>query len=302
MSPSLVTRVQYQIEYWLVAGLAGFCYLLPRRVAMGIGAALGQFGWWCRMRRKLVLTNLRQALPDISESSRVEIGADSARNFGRTLIDFLRFSRGDVQSSSQIVELEGLDILQKALDEGRGAIVVTAHLGAWVLYVSAVAQAKIPMAMLIGVQRNLKVDAMTRGIVGNDLEFISKAKSSPRRILKALKAGKAVVMVADHYSSEQSLKVPFLGREAYTLPLPGALVERLNPCLLSLTGVRKSGGQHQATIRRIEVPQLEDRAGIREQVGRLCNEALGRAILENPRQYFWYHNRWKARQYDRETS
>ncbi|NJL29967.1 MAG: hypothetical protein HC897_19770 [Thermoanaerobaculia bacterium] len=96
----------------------------------------------------------------------------------------------------------------------------------------------MPSALLVGVQRNPKVNELILGIPGDAVQFISKAKSSPRDILKALAAGKVIVMVADHYSSEQKVFVPFLGRPAFTLPLPGSLVARHRLPLFAMTGHR----------------------------------------------------------------
>lgn len=292
--PSPLLRVRHGIEYAVVASIGAVLKVLPRSAALAVGAAIGQLGWWTRLRRGLVLRNLAQALPDASPKERRRIGARAARNFGRTASEFLRFSGAERRRVLELVQIEGLDDLKTALEEKRGAVVVTGHLGAWALYVTALAAAGIDAALLVGVQTNPKVDEMILSIPGGAVQFISKSKSSPRDILKALRANKVIVMVADHYSSEQKVYVPFLGRNAFTLPLPGALVAKHRLPLFLMAGHRVSVGGHRLDFVRIELPELEGDA-LRVEVAVRCNASLGEAVLRHPDQYFWYHDRWKVR-------
>ena len=304
-----------RLEYLGVASAARFVRLVPRSWALAFGAGIGQLGWWLGLRRALVLSNLRQALPEASEAARRRIAARAARNFGRTSCEFLRFAGRDRERVSELVQLEGLELLRTVLAEGRGALLVSAHLGAWALYVTALAAAGIPAALLVGVQHNRRVDELILGIPGDSVRFISKGKGSPRQLLQALREGRVIVMVADHYSSDQQVLAPFLGREAYTLPLPGALVARYGLELFRMLGQRVGGGRHQLRIERVALPSVrtglarEQRAGeegaesaaseeLRLCVARRMNESLGEAVRELPEQYFWYHDRWKRRVYE----
>lgn len=293
-APSLLLRLRHGIEYSVVATIGMALKALPRRAALLAGAAIGQLGWWTRLRRGLVLKNLAQALPDASPRERRRIGARAARNFGRTVSEFLRFSGADRRRVLEIVTVEGLEELRSALEEKRGAVVVTGHLGAWALYVTALAASGIDSALLVGVQTNPKVDELILSIPGGAVHFISKAKSSPRDIIRALRANKVIVMVADHYSSEQKVYVPFLGKNAFTLPLPGALVEKHRLPLFLMAGHRVALGRHRLELHRIGLPDLEGDA-LRLEVAVRCNAGLGEAVLRHPDQYFWYHDRWKVR-------
>jgi len=289
-------RLRHALEYAAVAALAAVLRALPRRLALELCAAIGQLGWWTRLHRRRVIGNLTRALPAASPAERRRVGARAARNFGRTVAEFLRFAGADREKVLELVEIEGLDVVREALAEGKGAVVVTGHLGAWALYVTALGAAGIPSALLVGVQTNPWVDELILSIPGDAVQFISKAKTAPREILKALRAGKVIVMVADHYSSDQQVYVPFLGHPAFTLPLPGSLVARHRVPLLSMAGHREPGGRHRLEIDRIELPEMNDVDALRLEVAVRFNQRLGEAVLRHPDQYFWYHGRWKVRQ------
>jgi KDO2-lipid IV(A) lauroyltransferase len=291
----MLASLRHAVEILALRALSLPLRALPRRLALVFGGWLGRLGWWTGIRRSRVLANLEQALPAATPAERRAVARRAAANFGRTVTEFLRFAGRDRERVGELVAVEGVEGLSEALAEGRGALVVTAHLGAWALYVTALAAAGIPAALLVGKQRNPHVDRLILGIPGDAVAFISKGKQAPRQILGQLRAGRAVVMVADHYISAESVWAPFLGRPASTLPLPGALVEKHHLPLFLMTGLRVGGGRHRLRLRRLHPPEDLTGDDLRLAVAELCNRELGREIVAHPEQYWWYHDRWKVR-------
>jgi len=286
-------KTRYHLEYGSVVALAALLRALPRPAALEVGASLGRLGWWLRLRRRLVLANLAQAFPNATRSEHRRIAAHAARNFGRTVAEFVRFAGADRDRVGELARLEGLEGLREALTTGGGAIIVTAHLGAWALYVTALAAAGIPSALLVGRQHNPKVQRFILGIPGEAVHFVPKSKGAPRDILRCLRDGRAVVMVADHRAGRSGEPAPFLGRVASTLPLPGAISARHDTPIFLMAGRRISHGEHLVAISRLTLPSGGDEDERRHAITVVCNEALGRAILACPQQYFWYHRRWR---------
>ncbi|MDD5562197.1 MAG: lysophospholipid acyltransferase family protein [Thermoanaerobaculaceae bacterium] len=282
---------RHHLEYAGVAALAAMMRALPRGAALAAGAALGELGWLASIRRGVVAANLAQALPLVSPRERRRIGARAARNFGRTVAEFVRFAGGDRDRVGELVALEGLGELRAAAAAG-GAIVVTAHLGAWALYVTALAAAGVPSALLVGRQHNPKVQRFILAIPGGAVRFVAKSKAAPREILRCLQERRAVVMVADHRAGRSGIPAPFLGRVGSTLPLPAAIAARHGTPLFVLAGRRVAGGRHRVTIARLPVGAAGSDETRRLAIAAACNEALGRAIVSCPDQYFWYHRRW----------
>ncbi len=293
--PSVIAKFQNTVENAALRGLAWPLRALPRPAALGAGALLGRLGWWSLIRRGRVHANLRQAFPGASRGERRALGGRAASNLGRTVVEFLRFAGRDRERVGELVRLAGAEELRQALAGGGGALVVTAHLGAWALYVTALAAAGIPAALLVGKQRNPQVDRLILQIPGDAVRFISKGKRAPRRILESLRAGEAVVMVADHYISSEAVWAPFLGRSASTLPLPGALIAKHRVPLFLMCGSRGPDGRHRVRLRRLEVPAELTGDDLRLEVAALCNRELGREVLAHPEQYWWYHDRFKVR-------
>lgn len=286
-------RLRYHLEYAGLRTVAGAMRLLPHPVALEVGAAIGALGWALRIRRALVLSNLAQAFPELAPAERRRVASRAARNFGRVVAEFVRFTGRDRTRLRERLALRGVDEVKRALDDGKGAIVVTAHLGSWALYVAALADAGVPSSLLVGRQHNPKVDAFILAIPGQAIQFISKGRQAPREILRALESNRAVVMVADQHAGDRGEVVPFLGRPASTLPLPGLLAARYGTPVFVMGGHRVSRGTHLVEIEPLAVPAGGDEAALRREITACCNAALGRFILARPEQYFWYHRRWR---------
>lgn len=286
-------RARYHLEYGSVVALAALLRALPRAAALEFGTALGQLGWWLRIRRRLVLSNLTQAFPNATPRERRRIAVRAACNFGRTVAEFVRFAGSDRERVAELVRLEGVEALREALAAGGGAIVVTAHMGAWALYVTALAAAGIPSALLVGRQHNPKVQRFILGIPGEAVHFVPKSKGAPRDIMRCLRDARAVVMVADHNAGRRGEFAPFLGKVASTLPLPGAIAARHRTPIFLMAGRRVSRGEHRVEITRLALPLGADEERLPHEITVACNEALGKVILACPEQYFWYHRRWR---------
>ncbi|MEM1204070.1 MAG: lysophospholipid acyltransferase family protein [Acidobacteriota bacterium] len=286
-------KATHALEYYALLIFAHAMRLLPRPLALACGGAIGQVGWWLGPRRRLVLSNLAQALPDATDRQRRRIAARAARNFGRTVTEFVRFDGGDRRRVGDLVRFSGVDELAAATRPDLGALVITAHLGAWALYVTGLAAAGIPVALLIGRQHNPKVDAFIHSIPGDAVTFIPKGRSSVRTILKCLQAGTTVVMVADQHAGKPGTRVPFLGRRTSMLALPGAIVAKYGAPVFLMKGHRAEGGRHDVHLRRLEIPETDDKTSLRRVVAESYSEALGQAVLEHADQYFWYHRRWR---------
>ena len=286
-------KARYHLEYGSVVALAALLRALPRAAALEFGAALGQLGWWLRIRRRLVLSNLVQAFPDSTARECRRIASRAARNFGRTVAEFVRFAGSDRNRVDELVRLEGVEALRDALAAGGGAIVVTAHVGTWALYVTALAAAGIPSALLVGRQHNPKVQRFILGIPGEAVHFVPKSRGAPRDIMRCLRNGRAVVMVADHNAGHRGAFAPFLGKVASTLPLPGAIAARHRTPIFLMAGRRVSRAGHRVEITRLALPHGDDEERLRHEITVACNEALGKVILACPEQYFWYHRRWR---------
>lgn len=286
-------RLSHKIQYWALICLARFICTIPRKWALDLGAAVGWFGWTIRMRRNLALSNIANARPDADERELKRIGKQAAKNFGRTIAEFIRYGTKDRDDLLDIVKIENLDLLQDALAKGKGAIILTGHFGAWAIYFATISMREIPLSLLVGKQHNPKVDSFIHKIPGDRVEFITKGRTAIKVILEKLKAGRAVVMVADQHAGPGGLAIPFLGKNASTLPLPGSIASKYHIPVFTMSGHRNTNGTHTVKISDLNVPNCETANEKKVAIATRYNEDLGEVVAKRPEQYFWYHRRWR---------
>lgn len=286
-------RLSHTLEYYALILFARILCILPLRLALGIGSAIGALGWSLGIRRDLVLANVKRARPEASEKEREQIASQAAKNFGRTIVEFIRYGIKDRDQVTSIVRVEGVERIQKALAEGKGAIVLTGHQGAWAIYFAAVAMNGVPLSLLVGKQHNERVDAFIHKIPGNVVEFISKGRTAIRVILQKLTEGRAVVIVADQHAGKGGIKVPFLGEVCSTLALPGSLAVKHGAPVFIMEGHREPDGSHLVTLSELEPRETATPDEQKAEIMRRYNEVMGNIVSERPEQYFWYHRRWR---------
>ncbi len=114
-----------------------FARFLVNRLSLAIsyklGVVLSDIQYICSFRdRRSVRRNLEKILPagmPLSGPTR-----EVFRNFGRYLVEFLRMDgMVDKDFIARQVSIENIDRIDRALEKGKGAIIMTAHIGNWEL-------------------------------------------------------------------------------------------------------------------------------------------------------------------------
>ena len=102
---------------------------LPQSIRFLFGDILGIICFdVLRVRRKIVMNNLKKAFPEKSESERVKVGRQSFLNMGRNLTEyaFLPFLQPKLLENIHFTGLENID---RALEKNRGVCLMSLHLG-----------------------------------------------------------------------------------------------------------------------------------------------------------------------------
>ncbi len=137
------------------------------------------------------------------------------KNFSWTIVDFLRFSpefKDEIRSTCSVEGLSGLD---SVLKEGRGAIMVSPHLGPWETagaYLASLGYKINAVALEHPSPRVTRFFSRMRGRWG--IEDYSIEESGEKSI-KALHRGEIVVLLIDRNYSGGGIDVEFLGHRAW---------------------------------------------------------------------------------------
>jgi KDO2-lipid IV(A) lauroyltransferase len=287
------------IEYAAAWTILKVVSLAPRAFALRAGKAVGALAHVIlpHLRRRAEI-NLRLAFPDLDERERARIRRGAFRNLGRLLGEISQFPRLNRENISSIVVYEGLENYLDAVAKGRGVILLTGHIGAWELSVYAHSIYGHPMSFLARRVDNPLVERLAEGYRARYGNRSIDKKGSVREVLKTLKSGGVVGILADlNTSREEGVFCDFFGVAACATAGVSTLALRTGAVVLPgyLIWDEKAG------IHRLHFePPIEtiDTGNQKEDV--IANTARYTKVLEsiirrNPDQWLWIHRRWRTR-------
>lgn len=281
---------------WLILKGVG---LLPRRVAIKGGQVVGAIAHAVlpHLRRHAEI-NLRLAFPELNEVERQRIKRGTFRNLGRLLGEVSQFPKLNRENIESIVQYSGLENYLEAQASGRGVILLTGHIGAWELSVFAHSIYGHPMSFLARRVDNPLVERLAetnRTRFGN--RSIDK-KNSVREVMKTLKSGGVVGILADLNSSrEEGVFVDFFGIPACTTAGVATLALRTGAVVVPGYIV----WDEAAKIHHLHFePAIETVSTGNRDEDVLTNTARYTRAIESivrryPDQWLWIHRRWRTR-------
>ena len=191
-------------------------------------------------------------------------------------------------------ELENWALVQDAIEDGKGIVMLTPHLGCFELIAQVVAQ-RIPFTVLYRPPRKAWLKPLIEGARERHNLILAPANlSGVRTLMKTLKKGGVIGLLPDQVPQNgEGVWAPFFGRPAYTMTLSAKMKQVSNAALILCFAQRKPDGQGYT----IHFSRFDAELGTtpEEQAGTI-NGAMEALIARCPEQYFWSYNRYKVPQ------
>ena len=295
------TAKQY-FEYAAARGLLGLLRVLPFRLARPAAEALGlACGRIVRRWRTVAESNLRHALPELSETARLQIRQDACRNLGRVALALAQAPYWSARDVRQHVDFVGLEHFRDAEANGRGVLLLTAHLGNWELGALAHGAVVGPLHVMVRPIENPLVDRLVERRREAHANRVIRKRNAARQVLAVLQRNGTVGILADQNTTlKEAVFVSFLGRPAATNKGLAWLALRSGAAV-----VPAFAWWDYETLRHIVEygPAIElSRTGRRSvdlaTNSQLFQNALEERIRRHPDQWLWMHRRWKTRPLD----
>jgi KDO2-lipid IV(A) lauroyltransferase len=288
------------ITYLLLRGFSLFINFLPESIALWVGRQLGALGYYLDWEhRNVALQNLRLAFGQEKAMTEIRgIAKKAFQNLAMVAIEFFRIPKMDSGTFAEKVNVQGMEIVERVSNEGKGVLLLLSHFGNWELmgWMSKVLGNPI-MVIAKPIKKNWRVAQLVARVrTEAGLEVIPTEKAS-RKVLQALSRNRFVGILIDQRAKRsEGIWVDFFGRKAPTTPALAVLAMRTGAPVLPIFMVRKGHRHHQLSIREPLV--LVDTGDIKKDVEantRLMNETLESMIRQYPEQWFWVHRRWERK-------
>jgi len=290
--PTLAHRAEYYTMRATIGALRGLSW----DAACKVGERLGALGYRpLRIRKRIVERQIAAAFPDLTRDAVVQLARESYEHLGRTFIETaLLDSIGKDGLQALVESVEGWEEIEDVMAKGRGAVLVTGHIGNWELAGSYVAARGIPLDAIVRGMANPLFDAYinhTREAIGMTVVHDSDAV---RRTPRSLRAGRAVAFVADQgVMGLASTFVPFFGRPAKTPRGAAVFALRFDVPVVFVVALRNPNGRYRIIVERIEAPRTGDTDHDVDAIVARFTQHLEKWVRAVPAQYFWQHRRWK---------
>ena len=269
-------------------GLIHLISRLPLKYLQILGAFLGLLMYWFSAKDKqLIRENLAQAqqkYPFIANPISI------AKSAGQMLTDSLWIWQHP-KEALQKTDLIHWDVVETAISEGKGLLMLTPHLGAFEMIPRVLAE-YFPATIIYKPAKQAWLEKIiTKGREHPRMNFVPANMQGVRQIARALAKGEAVGILPDQVPGNgDGVWAPFFGRYAYTAVLPAKIAQKNNIPTIVFTAIRKPNGKGWTIdAQRILEPFEQDP----EQSATQLNSFLEKVIIQNPEQYLWMYNRYK---------
>jgi KDO2-lipid IV(A) lauroyltransferase len=270
---------------------------MPLPVIHNLGCLLG---WMLalvpnRLRRD-TCTNIKLCLPELDKAGQRRLVRKSLVETGKAMLETgALWFRPGLQALQLIRRIEGHELVQAALEQGRGVILATPHLGAWEaagLYGAAI----FNMTCLYRPLRIPELEKLVR-TARNRLgaNYVPATPGGIRSLCKTLEQGGTIAMLPDQEPwSGAGIFAAFFNSPALTMTLLARLASRSGAPVVFAWCERLRQGQGYI-LRFSAAPDRVCSSDLNE-----ATHAMNRAIEELvklcPSQYQWGYRRFRTRQ------
>ena len=142
-----------------------------------------------------VSVNLKIAYPELSEKGRKKIARENYKWFSRFCIDILNMESWK-GNTTKLTRIKNLQILDDALTENKGILLVSGHFGNWEIIPPALAELGYSISMYVGRQTNPLTNELQNKARSNfGIETIDKGKKATLQIGRSLARNKIIAML-----------------------------------------------------------------------------------------------------------
>lgn len=217
------------------------------------------------------------------------------RNFGKYVVDFIHSHAMTRQDVRDRITFDHFDLLNEAVDEGRGIIFVTLHLGNWDMGAAGLAAHGYPVNVIAETFEYGRMNALVQGTRRHlGMKIIPMERVGPG-VVRALRRGELLALLIDVPEPGSTVTVDFFGVPT-EVPAGPARIALHTGARVVPTGLVRVEGQDRM-IRPVldfslrHSPTDDREADVRDLTQKVMS-SLERLIRQYPDQWFRFQPMW----------
>lgn len=282
---------RHRLEHLGFLAVVSFFRMMPLETAADVSARIWRFVAPRTRRHARALRHLRAADPTASDAELDALARRMWDHLGRTFAEAIHLER--IAKSPDRLRMAAPAEWARLAADPRPKVLVSLHQGNWEL-AAAVAQRQGLHG--VGVYQRVQNPLIDRWLHAHRAALypaglLTKSHETPRRVMRTLRAGGALFVMAD-LREARGVEVPFFGRPAPSTTFPALMARSCDAQIIAARVVREPGTHFTVEVAEVPAPRTENRdadilaatAGIQRQF-----EAW---IRQAPEQWMWAHKRW----------
>jgi lauroyl/myristoyl acyltransferase len=223
-------------------------WVLPLKWSYRLAEAISDWHYcWSHKDRRAVTKNMQFILSNTDHLQHHV--REVCRNFGRYLVEFFCMKRlTDNAKWTERVQVEHLDRIETALSRGKGAILLTAHIGNWELGGVILGKLGYPVLAVALPHKERVVNLwFNRQRTDNGVEVVPP-NAALRRCLNRLRNNQLVALVGDRDFGGSGIPINFFGQRTVFPKGPVAFAAKTGAAIVPVYLMRKGDGLFRLMI------------------------------------------------------
>jgi KDO2-lipid IV(A) lauroyltransferase len=273
-----------------------FLARMPLPLMQRLGAALGWVVWWLSPSYRRHFKANVQAAGVKWRDARPAVAAIGSMVAELPWV----WMRSHDAKLDGLMKWDGAEYFEAAMQTGKGAIIMSPHLGAWEIGAQAIAEKFGPtygsMVALFRPARKVWLEPLVAN--ARTRPYLDSAPTSlagVRTLIRALRNGGYTAILPDQVPPlGQGVWAPFFGRDVYTMTLLAKLAQQTGAQVILTWCERLPAGQGFCMhMRPFEAPEMRDIGVSPEVAAAAVNRGVEQMVLNAPGQYLWGYARDK---------
>jgi len=178
------------------------------------------------------------------------------KNFAKYLADFFKCSKFTQEFIQENLTVENREYLNEALSGGKGAILVSLHIGNWEMGGAVIGSWGYPLSAIVLEHTSPRInDFFVNKRTINGVRSIP-VNNSVKECLRVLKRNEFLAIVGDKDYTASGARVKFFGREAFLPKGPAVFALRTGAPIISCILVREENDKFRFIFEKPETPVL----------------------------------------------
>ncbi len=283
--------IKYLIEFlFVIIFFALFKILGPNNSSDLSGKIFEKIGHIFRS-KKLIHSNIKRAIPDISSKNLKKITKLMWNNYGRIFAEYIFIKEFRFGRLSSNIKIEGQEIINEIIKLDKQVVFISGHLSNFELMAMHLEKSGVKLSAIYRPLNNIFLNPIMEYIRKKYIckNQIKKGIGGLKKLINYKKKNYSTALMIDQRVSE-GIQSNFFNAKAFTTTIPAQLIKKFNIPVVPIYIERTDKISFKITIHKpVNFPENHSIQNITDEL----NFILEKMILNKPEYWIWSHNRWK---------